>query len=218
MRRMLIAGLLFAEIAAGENDAAARNTVARFSATAATEQYTSVPVSSSAKAATEQNESSSAKAAAEQNDASQTLSSAKAETARETEVPSARSASAETAAAQSSAADTLPDYFYCEIAAPHLPVHRATGVLFDFGQKTGAWRYNFLTDEAGNKLLFGSGIEALNYMIRQGWEFVQAYASGKEGDISHYLLRITPERLTDAQRAGLLAPPKREPPKKEDKK
>lgn len=54
-------------------------------------------------------------------------------------------------------------------------------------------------------------------MIRQGWEFVQAYASGKEGDIAHYLLRIAPERQTDAQRAGLLAPPKREPPKKEDR-
>lgn len=167
-------------------------------------------------------------AAAQKNAAQTTPSTKEAVTARSTSgttsslpktpVQPTRSVSADADAAPNIAVDTLPDYFYCEIAAPHLPVHRATGVLFDFGQKTGAWRYNFLTDDAGNKLLFGSGMEALNYMIRQGWEFVQAYASGKEGDISHYLLRIAPERLTDAQRAGLLTPPKREPPKKEEKK
>lgn len=212
----LIAALLLAGFATEQNDAAARNTVARSSAAAATEQNASAAILSPATAATIQNTarvSSSAKAAAAQNNASETLSFAKAETSKETEIPSARSASAKSPTAQNIAADTLPGYFYCEISAPHLLVHRASDALFDYGQKTGAWKSNFLTDDQGNKLLFGSDMEALNYVIRQGWEFVQAYASGK----GHYLLRIVPERLTDAQRAGLLAPPKREPPKKEDR-
>ncbi|WP_288238235.1 hypothetical protein [uncultured Alistipes sp.] len=120
--------------------------------------------------------------------------------------------------AQEITADTVratPPYYYCEIIAGHLPTHRSNGVLFDFGQKTGAWKYNYLTDAAGNKLLFSSGMDAVNYMGSLGWEFVQAYASGKDNDISHYVLRITPARLATTQREALLAPPEREKPRKE---
>ena len=91
--------------------------------------------------------------------------------------------------AQNVAADTvpaLPPYIYCEIMADHLPTYRDSGVLFDFGQKVGATKYNYLTDAAGNKLLFSSGIEALNYMVCRGWEFVQAYASGDNNGLTHY--------------------------------
>ena len=73
--------------------------------------------------------------------------------------------------AQSIEADTLPalpPHVYCEITAHHLPTHRNNGVLFDFGQKTEVLKYNYLTDAAGNRLLFNSGIEALNYMVCRG--------------------------------------------------
>lgn len=123
--------------------------------------------------------------------------------------------------AQSIEADTLPTlppHVYCEITAHHLPTHRDNGVLFDFGQKTEVLKYNFLTDAAGNRLLFNSGIEALNYMVCRGWEFVQAYASGDNNGLTHYLLRIAPARLTAEQRAALLAPPEREKPKPNKKR
>ncbi len=123
--------------------------------------------------------------------------------------------------AQNIMADTvpaLPPCVYCEIMANHLPTHRDSGVLFDFGQKTGALKYNYLTDAAGNKLLFNSGIEALNYMVCRGWEFVQAYTSGENSGLTHYLLRIAPARLTAEQRAALLTPPERERPKPEKKR
>ena len=97
--------------------------------------------------------------------------------------------------AQSIEADTLPTlppHVYCEITAHHLPTHRNNGVLFDFGQKTEVLKYNYLTDAAGNRLLFNSGIEALNYMVCRGWELVQAYTSGEENSLTHYLLRIAP--------------------------
>ena len=123
--------------------------------------------------------------------------------------------------AQNIMADTvpaLPPCVYCEIMANHLPTHRDSGVLFDFGQKTGALKYNYLADAAGNKLLFNSGIEALNYMVCRGWEFVQAYTSGENSSLTHYLLRIAPARLTAEQRAALLTPPERERPKPEKKR
>lgn len=123
--------------------------------------------------------------------------------------------------AQSIEADTLPTlppHVYCEITAHHLPTHRDNGVLFDFGQKTEVLKYNYLTDAAGNRLLFNSGIEALNYMVCRGWEFVQAYASGDNNGLTHYLLRIAPARLTAEQRAALLAPPEREKPKPNKKR
>lgn len=118
--------------------------------------------------------------------------------------------------AQNVAADTvpaLPPYVYCEIMADHLPTYRDSGVLFDFGQKVGATKYNYLTDAAGNKLLFSSGIEALNYMVCRGWELVQAYTSGEENSLTHYLLRIAPARLTAEQRTALLTPLQGENPK-----
>ena len=90
--------------------------------------------------------------------------------------------------AQSIEADTLPTlppHVYCEITAHHLPTHRNNGVLFDFGQKTEVLKYNYLTDAAGNRLLFNSGIEALNYMVCRGWELVQAYTSGEENSLTH---------------------------------
>ena len=111
--------------------------------------------------------------------------------------------------AQSIEADTLPTlppHVYCEITAHHLPTHRDNGVLFDFGQKTEVLKYNYLTDAAGNRLLFNSGIEALNYMVCRGWELVQAYTSGEENSLTHYLLRIAPARLTAEQRTALLTP------------
>ena len=123
---------------------------------------------------------------------------------------------AEFDSAQNVAADTvpaLPPYVYCEVMADHLPTYRDSGVLFDFGQKVGATKYNYLTDAAGNKLLFSSGIEALNYMVCRGWELVQAYTSGEENSLTHYLLRIAPARLTAEQRTELLTPLQGENPK-----
>ena len=104
--------------------------------------------------------------------------------------------------AQSIEADTLPalpPHVYCEITAHHLPTHRNNGVLFDFGQKTEVLKYNYLTDAAGNRLLFNSGIEALT--------------SGEENSLTHYLLRIAPARLTAEQRTALLTPLQGENPK-----
>lgn len=108
-------------------------------------------------------------------------------------------------------AAALPAYAYCEIIVSGLPAPRSEGVMFDFGQETGMWRYNYLQNAAGEKLLFHSGIEALNYMVRRGWEFVQAFTSGSANSCKHYLLRIPVAELTVEQRQALAAEPETDP-------
>lgn len=113
---------------------------------------------------------------------------------------------------------SLPEYAYCEITAGHLPGYRGDGVLFDFGQKTEAWRYNWLEDAEGRQLIFTSKIEALNYMACRGWEFVQAYTSGEENQYIHYLLRIPTTALSAAEKQILQTPPQAQETKKSRKK
>ncbi len=110
----------------------------------------------------------------------------------------------------------LSPYVYCEIIANHLPT---TGkpVLLDFGQKTNALSYNKLCDENGEKLKFNSGIEALNYMVSHDWEFVQAYTSGEENNMVHYLLRIPTAQLNEMWRQALIPTNGKELPSQEKK-
>ncbi|MEG1759302.1 MAG: hypothetical protein RSC12_01000 [Alistipes sp.] len=84
-------------------------------------------------------------------------------------------------------------YSYCEIMANHLPLK--VKVLVDFGQSTKKWGYNYLKDEQGENRKFNSAVEALNFRSQQGWEFVQAYTSGENNEITHYLLRTKQPRL-----------------------
>lgn len=114
--------------------------------------------------------------------------------------------SSQTATPSTTGVLPLPDA-YCEIICSHLPSYKGDGVLFDFGQKTEAMSYNWLKDAKGRKLIFNSSIEALNYMVRQGWEFVQAYTSGEGNSTTHYLLRTPTSRLTEVQKMALMDKP-----------
>lgn len=130
-----------------------------------------------------------------------------------------------TAAAQQSAAAVTPgsmpivepEYVYCEIIADHLPSYTGDGVVFDFGQPTGTWVYNWLRNADGENLVFESGIHALNYMIFRGWEFVQAFTSGQDAAHTHYLLRLPAAKLTVEQRQQLTAAPRSKPTKQSRK-
>lgn len=98
-------------------------------------------------------------------------------------------------------------YLYAELIGSHLPSCKGDGVILDFGQSAAALNCNWITDEKGRKILFNSMVEALNYMIRQRWEFVQAYTSGNDNDKTHYLLRIRTEEIPDRLRSQLPPPP-----------
>ena len=105
----------------------------------------------------------------------------------------------------------VPPYVYCRIICRSNLSWAEENVFFDFGQPTGAWSFNYLSDSEGRPYLFHSGIQALNFLVARGWEFVQAFSTGKEAEHTHLLLRIDPARLPQEVVAQLLAEPPHKP-------
>ncbi len=69
-------------------------------------------------------------------------------------------------------------------------------IELDFGQKSSAWtkKDTQLLDAEGKKVELNSMIDALNFMVANGYEFVQAYVItiptlGGNQNVYHYLLR-----------------------------
>ena len=69
----------------------------------------------------------------------------------------------------------LPEYVYCEISGYKGAGRNGIYVAFDFGQPM-TKKNRLITDAGGRAITFNSCIDALNYMVCRGWEFVQAYA------------------------------------------
>lgn len=80
-------------------------------------------------------------------------------------------------------------------------------VEVDFGEGQSVWRGgmdNTLIDENGKPIKFNSMVDALNFMTRFGWKFVDAYAItlGPNNHVYHWLLK---KEVTDDEsgREGL---------------
>lgn len=101
----------------------------------------------------------------------------------------------QTAPAQGALMQKPERYLYAELIGSHMPSNKGCKVILDFGQETEGWKFNWITDPHNRNIRFNSIVEALNYMIRQKWEFVQAYTSGADNENTHYLLRIRVEEL-----------------------
>jgi hypothetical protein len=84
-------------------------------------------------------------------------------------------------------------YTYCQIVGTSRCMSNKVTIEIDFGQFRSIWADNRLKDpKTGDRIIFNSMIDALNYMGNQGWEFVQAYAfwmGGSSGNVYHYLLK-----------------------------
>lgn len=95
---------------------------------------------------------------------------------------------------------TINDIPLKEIDADYIQIV-GTGKLFknevtieiDFGQKTkmlSASSERRIKDENGNSISFNSMIDALNFMSKNGYEFVNAYAiTISNQNVYHYVLR-----------------------------
>jgi hypothetical protein len=86
--------------------------------------------------------------------------------------------------------DTTKQYVYCELVG----MSGLTGkvnVSIDFGEKRSFLQgASWLKGEDGKLIKFNSMIDALNYMGKDKWEFVQAYAiGGQGGSVYHFLLK-----------------------------
>jgi len=64
---------------------------------------------------------------------------------------------------------------YCQvIATPRLLSNKVT-IDIDFGDEKSFWRDNRLKTDAGKLKKFNTIIDAMNYMGREGWVFINAY-------------------------------------------
>ena len=86
--------------------------------------------------------------------------------------------------------DTSSVEQYCQIiATPRLLSNKIT-IDIDFGEVKGIWRDNRLRDYSGRIRKFNTVIDALNYMGKDGWTFINAYpVRYGETEIYHFAFK-----------------------------
>ena len=79
---------------------------------------------------------------------------------------------------------------YCQIiASPRLLSNKVT-IDIDFGDQKSFWRDNRLKTDGGQIKKFNTVIDALNYMGREGWIFINAYPVRMgESEIYHFAFK-----------------------------
>lgn len=79
---------------------------------------------------------------------------------------------------------------YCQvIATPRLLSNKVT-IDIDFGEEKSFWRDTRLKNEAGTVKKFNTVIDAINYMGRQGWIFVNAFPVRRgDSEIYHFAFK-----------------------------
>lgn len=84
-------------------------------------------------------------------------------------------------------------FSYCQIVGTPKLMSTKVNIEIDFGQYKSMWADNSLKDPAtGERIVFNSMIDALNYMGKLGWEFAQAYiVTTGSNSVYYYLLKKT---------------------------
>jgi hypothetical protein len=87
-------------------------------------------------------------------------------------------------------ADTSKVEQYCQvIATPRLLSNKVT-IDIDFGQEKSFWRDTRLKTDAGKIKKFNTIIDAINYMGREGWIFINAFPVRMgETEIYHFAFK-----------------------------
>lgn len=90
------------------------------------------------------------------------------------------------------AQDNQPQRVYCELLGNSGMFSSKCKVTVDFGQNTSFWKGTKdqqLVDENGKDIKFNSMVDAMNFMGKLGWKFVQAYAiTIGNNNVYHWLL------------------------------
>jgi hypothetical protein len=89
-------------------------------------------------------------------------------------------------------------YTYCEIVGTAKFLSTKVNIQIDFGQEVKFGQDKRYKDPAtGKPYVFNSMIDALNFMGKDGWQFVQAYVvtESNSGSVYHYLLKKETNKL-----------------------
>ncbi|WP_026629497.1 hypothetical protein [Dyadobacter alkalitolerans] len=85
------------------------------------------------------------------------------------------------------------DVEYVQIIGTKKLLSKQVYIEIDFGQRNRIFsnKDTYVKDENGKQLVLNSMIDALNFMVANGYEFVQAYAFAVDNGqtVYHYLLR-----------------------------
>lgn len=101
-------------------------------------------------------------------------------------------------------------FVYCEIIGEGKFLSNKVTIYVDFGQftKFGGERANILDPMTGKPIAFNSMIDAMNYMGKDRWEFVQAFVvSTSNGFVYHYLLKKSYLLLDEETKKQVDEPP-----------
>ncbi len=84
-------------------------------------------------------------------------------------------------------AQEQPRYVYCVIVGSTKFISNKVTIRIDFGDNIGNYADNRMKDpKTGRPMIFNSIVDALNFMGKQGWEFVQTYAEMNNGSTSYF--------------------------------
>ena len=83
------------------------------------------------------------------------------------------------------------DIEYCQIVGYNKSLlGQKIIVTVDYGQKFNLFKRQHIEDKDGKALVFNSMIDALNFMLKNGWEYEHNYTVSTGGsNIYHYLLK-----------------------------
>jgi len=86
---------------------------------------------------------------------------------------------------------TQTNYVYCQLVGTGKLFSTQVTVQADFGQERSFWKgVDYMRDWNGKKINFNSMVDAMNFMGKQGWEFVQAYVvTVNNQNVYHWLLK-----------------------------
>ena len=86
--------------------------------------------------------------------------------------------------------DTMKVEQYCEvIATPRLLSNKVT-IDINYGEERSVWKDNRLKTDEGKVKKFNSVVDALNYMGKDGWIFVNAFpVINGSSQIYHYVFK-----------------------------
>ena len=83
------------------------------------------------------------------------------------------------------------DIKYCQLLAEGKLLSKKVSIIVDYGQlQKLLGKKQVIKDASGKKMELHSVIDALNFMDKNGWEYVNSYAITTGGDnVYHYLLK-----------------------------
>lgn len=79
---------------------------------------------------------------------------------------------------------------YCQVIATPRLLSKKVSIDIDYGDEKSYWRDTRLKTDAGKLKKFNTVIDALNYMGREGWIFINAYpVRMAETEIYHFAFK-----------------------------